>query len=142
MVVYFFVKFSMSYIEAVALRCSLKKVLKFWNFAKFTGKHLCQGLFLNKVASLRLAALLKKRETLAQMFFCEFCKIFKNTFSYRIPPVAASVSYVLLYFHCTDLTSNPSLGYHDGFSKNLLGFLRFQWKPFRFFKIPLCSNCF
>ena len=25
------------------------------NFAKFTGKHLCQGLFLHKVAILRLA---------------------------------------------------------------------------------------
>ena len=31
------------------------------NFAKFTGKHLCQSLFLNKVAVLRPAALLKKR---------------------------------------------------------------------------------
>ena len=26
------------------------------------------------------------------MFSCEFCKIFKNTFSYRTPPVAASVT--------------------------------------------------
>ena len=31
------------------------------NFAKFTGKHLCQILFLNKVAGLRPATLLKKR---------------------------------------------------------------------------------
>ena len=31
------------------------------NFTKFTGKHLCQGLFLNKVADLRLATLLKLR---------------------------------------------------------------------------------
>ena len=30
------------------------------NFAKFTGKHLCQRLFLNKVAGLRPATLLKK----------------------------------------------------------------------------------
>ena len=29
------------------------------NFAKFKGKHLCQGLFLNKVAGLRPAFLLK-----------------------------------------------------------------------------------
>ena len=33
----------------------------FRNFAKFTGKHLCQSLFFNKVASLRLATVLKKR---------------------------------------------------------------------------------
>ena len=31
------------------------------NFAKFTGKHLCQGLLFNKVVGLRPAALLKKR---------------------------------------------------------------------------------
>ena len=40
-------------------RCSLRKdVLRY--FAKFTGKHLCQSLFLNKVAGLP-ATLLKKR---------------------------------------------------------------------------------
>ena len=31
------------------------------NFAKFTGKHLCQSLFFNKVAGLRSASLSKKR---------------------------------------------------------------------------------
>ena len=31
------------------------------NFTKFTGKHLCQILFINKVAGLRLATLLKTR---------------------------------------------------------------------------------
>ena len=30
------------------------------NFAKFTGKHLCQRVFFNKVAGLRTATLLKK----------------------------------------------------------------------------------
>ena len=30
-----------------------------------------------------------KKETLAQVFYCEFCEIFKNTFFYRTPPVAA-----------------------------------------------------
>ena len=35
------------------LRCSLRKgVLR--TFAKFTGKHLCQGLYFNKVAGLQL----------------------------------------------------------------------------------------
>ena len=35
--------------EAVAQRCSVRKgVLR--NFTKFTGKHLCQSLFFNKVA--------------------------------------------------------------------------------------------
>ena len=31
------------------------------NFAKFTGKHLCQSLFLNKVAGLKPVTLLRKR---------------------------------------------------------------------------------
>ena len=31
-----------------------------------------------------------KKEALAQVFFREFCKISKNTFSYRTPPVGAS----------------------------------------------------
>ena len=48
------------------------------NFAKFTGKHLCQSLFFNK------------KETLVQVFSCEFCEISKNTFSYRTPLVATS----------------------------------------------------
>ena len=31
------------------------------------------------------------KETLAQVFSCEFCDIFKNTFLYRKPPVASSM---------------------------------------------------
>ena len=31
------------------------------------------------------------RETLAQVFFCAFCEISKNTFLHRTPPVAASL---------------------------------------------------
>ena len=41
-------------------RCSIK-ICVLENFAKFTGKHLCQSLFFNKVAGLRLATLFKKR---------------------------------------------------------------------------------
>ena len=45
------------------------------NFAKFTGKHLWQRLkFIKK------ACKFIKKESLAQVFFCEFCKIPKNTF--------------------------------------------------------------
>ena len=45
--------------EAVGQRCSVEKsVLK--NFSKFTGKHMCQSIFFNKVASLSPATLLKK----------------------------------------------------------------------------------
>ena len=64
-------------------RGSIKKdVLK--NFVKFTGKRLCHGLFLNKVCNFI------KKETLGQVFSCEFCEIFKNTFLYREPLGAVS----------------------------------------------------
>ena len=58
-------------------RCSVRKgVLR--NFAKFTGKHLCQSLFLNKVAGSGCSFI--KKETLSHMFSCEFCEISLNTF--------------------------------------------------------------
>ena len=37
------------------------------NFAKFTGKRLCQSLFI-------------KKEALTQALSCEFCKTFRNSF--------------------------------------------------------------
>ena len=55
------------------------------NFAKL---HLCKSFFFNKAEGVRPATLIK--ETLAQMFSCEFCKISKNTFSYRTPQVPPS----------------------------------------------------
>ena len=36
-----------------------------------------------------------KKETLAQVFSCEFCEISKNTFSYRAPLVTASANSLL-----------------------------------------------
>ena len=59
-------------------RCSVKKsVLR--NFAKFTGKHLCQRLFFNKVAGPRPVTLLKK--SLWHRFFpVNFAKFLKTPF--------------------------------------------------------------
>ena len=45
-----------------------------------------------------------KKETLAQLFSCEFCEIYKNTFYYRTPLVAASV--VLINFTILEPFSN------------------------------------
>ena len=59
-------------------RCSVRKgVLR--NYAKFTGKHLCQSLFSNKVAGLRLATLLKKR-LWHRCFPVNFLKFLRTTF--------------------------------------------------------------
>ena len=45
------------------------------NFAKFTGKHLCQNVLFKNVAGLRPATLLKK-ETLTHVFSCELLQNF------------------------------------------------------------------
>ena len=52
-----------------------KSVLR--NFAKLTGKHLCQSLFFNKVAG--QACNFIKKQTLTQVFSREFCEISNNT---------------------------------------------------------------
>ena len=62
-------------------RSSLEEVLCKENlvktFSKFTGKHLCQSLFSIKFI---------KKETLAQVFSCEFWEISKSNFFYKTPP--------------------------------------------------------
>ena len=55
-------------------------------FATFTGKYPCQSLYFNEIVGLRPATLLKW----GLWDFGRFCKIFKNTYSYRATPVAAS----------------------------------------------------
>ena len=67
-------------------RCSMKKVV-IKNFAKFTGKHLYQSLFFNKVVGLRPI----EKGTLAQVFSSDFCEDFKNTFFTEHLRVTASV---------------------------------------------------
>ena len=52
----------------------------FLEILQYSPENTCARVsFLNKIAGLRSATLLKKG-TLAQMFSCEFCKISKNTF--------------------------------------------------------------
>ena len=69
-------------------RCSIKKdVLK--SFSKFTGKHLC--LRLSQINLQPQVCNLIKKQTLVQVFFCEFCEISKKSFFHGIPLVAASV---------------------------------------------------
>ena len=55
-----FAEFQKKLLEAVARRCSVKQVF-LEIFQKFTGKHLCQSLFFNKVADLMPTSLLKRR---------------------------------------------------------------------------------
>ena len=52
------------------------------NISKFTGKHLCQSLFFNKVAGLK--------KSLTVVFSCEFCEIFKSIFFAELLRAASS----------------------------------------------------
>ena len=60
------------------------------NFATFTGKHLCQSLYFNKVAGLKPATLLKKRFW-HRCFSVNFVKFLRTLFLYTTSPAAASV---------------------------------------------------
>ena len=61
------------------------------NFTNFTGKHLCQRLFFNKVAGLRSKTCsFIKKESLAQVFYCEFVKFL------RTPSFTAHLQWLLL----------------------------------------------
>ena len=72
--------------EAGTQRCSVRKgILR--NFAKLTGKHLCQSLFFNKVAGLNLFyrtplddCLLFRKDTLAWVFSVNFAKFLGTPF--------------------------------------------------------------
>ena len=70
-------------------RCSVREgVLR--NFTKFTGKHMCQSLFFLLKFQAPPATLFKK-ETLKQVFSCEFHEISKITFFTEHLWVTASV---------------------------------------------------
>ena len=65
------------------------------NFAIFAGEHLCWNLFLTNLQGLRPANLLKRNSKL--VLSGEIREIFKNTYFYGTPPLAASGHYVNEY---------------------------------------------
>ena len=78
------------------------------NFTTFSGKHLCQSLFLNKVAHLRSATLLKKR--LWHRFFpVNFAKCLRTPF--LIEHFHRLFLHVFIYLHisCNILEKTGSL---------------------------------
>ena len=101
------------------------------NFTKFTGKHLRQSLFFNKIAGHR-----------QQVFSCEFCKISENTLSYifvlteHLPAVASNyrrikllIQYAFFHEQLRSGLSPQSCLCFQGFpgSKLVIGYLA-AWK--------------
>ena len=73
--------------ETVSQKYSVKKV--FLEISQNSQENTCARVsFLIKLQVSVCNSI--KKETLAQVFSCEFYGISKNTFSYRTPPVAAS----------------------------------------------------
>ena len=62
------------------------------NFLILTGKHRCWSLLLVKLQACRCCLCFCLILRYSQLFSCEYCKIFKNSFLYGTPPVAASVN--------------------------------------------------
>ena len=69
-------------VEVVAQRCFVDKV--FLEVSQNSQENTCA-----RVSFLRKVCNFIKKETLTQVFSCEFCEISKNIFSYRTPLVAA-----------------------------------------------------
>ena len=74
--------------EAFTRRSSVKRVLL--EISQNSQENTCARVsFLIKMQASTCNFI--KKETLAQVFSCEYSEISKNNFSYRTPPVAASV---------------------------------------------------
>ena len=70
---------SFSHSEAVAQRYSVKKVLL--EISQNSQENTCtRGSFLIKKNFIKKVLNFIKKEYLAQVFFCEFCEVSKNTF--------------------------------------------------------------
>ena len=96
----------------------------FRNFTNFTGKHLYQSLFLNKVPGLYNFI---EKKTLAQMFSCEFCEISKNIFLHK------TLWWLFLIYNIEEVLLQE-MEKKNSFIIDLLG-LRSFYKSFKSFKL-------
>ena len=80
-----------------------RSVLRY--FTKFTGKHLCQSLFFNKVAGLRPATLLKKR-LCYRCFPVNFVKLLRTLFLQK------TSGWLLLCFEHAQIFHISNFTYH------------------------------
>ena len=111
-------KLPILYLKAVVQRCSVKKV--FLEISQNSLENTCaRDSFLIKLQA--EACNFIKKESLAQVFSCEFCEISKNTFFHRTPLVAASVYYL---------------------RKKLSKFSNAQRKVFHAISFQLCSTAY
>ena len=103
--------------------CSLKAFLK--NFAKLTGKYLCQSLFFNEVAGLRSATSLKKRlwHRCFPVIFAKFLRtpFLQNTSKQLVLYILAWID--LIKVSSLTLRSKTNFGNRKPFKNDKKGFL-------------------
>ena len=82
--------------RSILWKCSMKKGVS-KNFAKFTGKYLCRSVSFNEFAG--GACNFIKKENPTQVFSCEFCKVFKNSYFVEYLQTAASDSFSTIKYN-------------------------------------------
>ena len=101
------------------------EILKFKNFAKFRGKHLCWGVFLNKVAGWKPANLLKKRLQ-RRCLLVNFAKILTT-------PILLNICTLFITMFC--------LAFFEFFYVKSIIYLLFsyKWHPITFYCFHFCK---
>ena len=125
--------------QSVICRCSSK--LGFLKILQISQKKIpeLESLF-NNVAWLKRPATLLRRVS-PQVFACEICKIFKNTFFYRTPPMATSeIKEVFNFLHFLLWLCRFSFD-SRGFTNNP-NFILFKWKLKRKHSPSKCSSIY
>ena len=93
-----FTEFQSNCCSLIWIFCS-KKALRRLNNKHESSLHLIHQEYVSNIRSSRPDVFCDffKKETLAQVFSCEFCEISKNIFFYRTPLVAASETLLQFY---------------------------------------------
>ena len=95
-------KNTFSYRTPLVAAVSERSMIDIWQGCKYASASSHPEVFCKKGVLLRNFI---KKETLVQMFSCEFWEISKKTFSYRTPPMAASEEFM----HCTFLQETHTI---------------------------------
>ena len=96
----------------------------FLRISQYSQENTCARVsFLIKLQSQAWACNFIKKETLAHVFSCEFCEIFRCSFFYRTPPVAAfeliwSLSQAYDYFQIDKTSHEVEFKFKDANEDN------------------------
>ena len=93
--------------------------------SQYSQENTCVRVSIDNAAGLQPCNFIKETQT--QVFSCEYCEIFKNSFFYRAPPVTASVLWII-----TTLNFNRVLG-------NLRSMNNFNFINFFSDRVTRCS---